>query len=416
MNVKEFCRIYQVDEKTALVIGNEWWRSESELPESGPEFLKPENLRENFRYTGLEPEVLPLLEKMAERISADPNLVLLAWHTYRTLTAYENLRFREWSRFDELFDGDGGLFFLLIACSIPVLVRERLGRLGIPEQYMCCCSRIRGYFDTFMSGYGKQGLNPSQLHWLRHYIDGKVFRVGRFEYALAKAENYNTVVFRHRLTGMVVAVPGPCEQRFDKDGYVLYAEDDGPAFRGAFAEVDGVVSAIPFNPRGVAEHRLVRLPMAEWEMVVAPGAEVLGLHIPEGGKMTPEVCRESFEQAFEFFGKYFPDHDFRGIFSSSWIFYPYYEQVLPDSNLAAFMRELYLFPAQSSSVDGVYFIFGRDTGDFRSYPRDNSVRRAMLDVLQNGGRLRRGGMFFLKNELPLFGSQPYRKMKTGIEK
>ncbi len=79
------------------------------------------------------------------------------------------------------------------------------------------------------------------------------------------------------------------------------------------------------------------------------------------------------------------------------------------------MRELYLFPVRSSGNDGVYFIFGRADGDYRDYPRDNSVRRAMLDVLQPGGRLRCGGMFFLADELALFGQQPYRNMKKEIE-
>lgn len=415
MNIQEFRRKFRVEEKTAPVIGCEWWRSESELPEAGPEFLRPENLKENFGCTGLAPEVLPLLEEMTARINADPDLVLLAWHTHRSLAVYENLRFREWSRFDELFDGQGGLFYLLIACSIVPCVRAKLRELGIPEEYIAACSRIRGYYDTFMNGYGKPGLNPSQLHWLRHYINGAVFRIGRFEYMPVKAEQYNAVVFRNRRSGEVMAVPGPREFVFDRDGYVLYPDEHEGAFRGAFTCVDKVVRAVPYHPRGFAEQRLVELPADEWEMAVSPESEVLGLHIPEGGRMTPEVCRESFELAFEFFGRYFPDRDFRGIFCASWIFYPYYEQVLPDSNLAAFMRELYLFPARSGGRDGVYFIFGRDDGDFRDYPRDNSVRRAMLDVLQNGGRLRSGGMFFLKDELPLFGRQPYRKMKKEIE-
>ncbi len=72
------------------------------------------------------------------------------------------------------------------------------------------------------------------------------------------------------------------------------------------------------------------------------------------------------------------------------------------------MRELYLFPAISTGNDGVYFIFGRHDGDYKDYPRDNSVRRAMLDVLQNGGKLRSGSMFFLEEDMAHFGQQPYR--------
>ncbi len=415
MNISEFCRVYRVDEACALAMGRNWWRSQSEIPASGPEFLKPETLRENFRHTGLVPEALGLLEEMNARINADPQLVQLAWHAHRCLVVYDQINFREWSDFEELFAGKGGLFYLLIACSVPPFVRAKLGELGIPEEYLCCCTRIRGYYDTYMSGYGKPGLNRTQLHWLRHYIDGTVFRVGRFEYMLAKAHHYNAIVFRHRRDGRIQAVPGPLENLFDKDGYVLFPDDKQAAFCGSFVRAGGTVMAIPYNPDGVAENRIIELPESDWEVVVRADSDVLGVHIPEGGKMTPELCGESFRLAFEFFGKYFPQMDFQAIFCASWIFYPYYEQVLPESNLAKLMRELYLFPRPSSGHDGVYFIFGREKGDYMEYPRDNSMRRAMLDVLQNGGRLRSGGMFFLKEHLPLFGQSPYRKMQKNIE-
>ena len=74
------------------------------------------------------------------------------------------------------------------------------------------------------------------------------------------------------------------------------------------------------------------------------------------------------------------------------------------------MRELYLIPWTSCGTDGFYFLFGRDYDKQETYPRDTSVRRAMLDELESGGSLRTGGMFFLAEHIDLFGQKPYRGM------
>ena len=50
-------------------------------------------------------------------------------------------------------------------------------------------------------------------------------------------------------------------------------------------------------------------------------------------------------------------------------------------------------------------------GDPLSYPADNSMRRAMLDVLREGGILKRGGMVLPAADLKFFGTQHYRKQQ-----
>ena len=73
------------------------------------------------------------------------------------------------------------------------------------------------------------------------------------------------------------------------------------------------------------------------------------------------------------------------------------------------MRQLYLSPWPSSGRDGLFFIFGHDNGDLKTYPRDNSIRRAMLDILDSGQKLRCGGMFILSENISSFGEEHYRK-------
>ena len=77
--------------------------------------------------------------------------------------------------------------------------------------------------------------------------------------------------------------------------------------------------------------------------------------------------------------------------------------------MVLWQRELYLYPIPSGDRSGLRFIFGRDNIDIATAPRDTSLRRALLDHLQAGGRLIHGGMFFLCEDFEDFGSQVYQR-------
>jgi hypothetical protein len=135
---------------------------------------------------------------------------------------------------------------------------------------------------------------------------------------------------------------------------------------------------------------------------------MIDMHIPAGGGMTPERALDSFQKAVAFFSRKNPGK-FREIFiCHSWIFNTQFEEKMPDSNLAKLMRECYLFPHDSSGRDGMFFLFGRDYENLSQAPRDSSQRRAMLEILESGERLRTGGMLLFAEDLPRFGTQCYR--------
>lgn len=135
--------------------------------------------------------------------------------------------------------------------------------------------------------------------------------------------------------------------------------------------------------------------------------------------MTLEACRESMARAFEFFGRFFPGAQKDIIMCCSWIFNTDLEEKLPDSNLARFMRELYLFPAPSWGAPGFFFVFCREPHEFGSLaeaPRNTRLERFMLETLENGRKLRNGGMFFCREDMPRFGTQQYRAAWAGAAK
>ncbi|MEM2885352.1 MAG: hypothetical protein QXF24_04605 [Thermoproteota archaeon] len=137
---------------------------------------------------------------------------------------------------------------------------------------------------------------------------------------------------------------------------------------------------------------------------------VLEMHIPAGARITLDVCAESFREAKRFFQRHYPTPAARAIVSSSWMFSPLLNQLLPaDSNLVRFMRELYLYPTNSRSRSGPWFVFLQEQFDPATAPRKTRLQRAILDHLQAGNFWRDGGMFFMLDDLEHFGSQWYQK-------
>ena len=220
------------------------------------------------------------------------------------------------------------------------------------------------------------------------------------------------VAYRHRQSRVVVALAEE-GTRFDEQGFLAF--DDQPvSITARLVIADDTVTGTPYSPFGHAESRQVELPLCDWEQALAPGDQILEVHIPAGGDMTPENCLASMQQALAFFPRYFADKPFTGFACGSWILNPELEHIYrPDSNMVLWQRELYLFPA-SGGRGSIYFTFGRDDVDFATAPRDTSLRRALLDHLAAGGRFLGGGMFVLQEDFEQFGSQVYRRRWPSV--
>jgi hypothetical protein len=157
----------------------------------------------------------------------------------------------------------------------------------------------------------------------------------------------------------------------------------------------------------------IELDPNEWEEALAPGDPVLDLHIPAGGGMHLAVAKESFERAFRFFSDRF---GFRAgaVVCRSWIFNTQLEERLPESNLAALMRNVYLLPCRSSGTDGLFFVFCRTYERLDDYPQNTRLERTLVDVLRGGGRLRSAGMLLMREDVSSLGSETYRHAWTAF--
>lgn len=392
-------------------LSEHWEDSLATQPETIP-FLEPLALREWIDWCGLDPSAAEQIEEAARRIAGDADLRAIAWHCWRRLYVHtETWGFDRWPTLRGQLGELAGCFPLILGLSMVPLTRETHAALGVSEETTRqTCREVacfaNNHYDWTEGRFW--GLIVGQLFWLRHYPAGRLFRLGRFEHMLQPFRG-GVVVYRERESGDVVAL-AEAGGSYNREGYVPYEDQPDPeGFTTTLEERPEAVVGHPVDPAGTVCRQRARLDLARWERVLAKGDWVLDMHIPSGGKMDPETCAQSLSEALAFFDATFPDHRARGFQCVSWIYNPQLPEMLgAEANLVRHLREVYLNPCGSSGRDGLFFLFYTDEVDPATARRDTSIRRAFLEWLASGRRLRSSAMFLLREDLAHYGRDGYR--------
>lgn len=117
-------------------------------------------------------------------------------------------------------------------------------------------------------------------------------------------------------------------------------------------------------------------------------------HIPSGERLTPDMCMESLDKAYEFFKKDLKD-DILPVVCLSWLIYPnYLGKVFPEeSNLEKFAK---MFEVIDVIETGREFgdcarVFGLPfEGTTKGFPSDNSLRRNFIEYINSGAGFGKG--------------------------
>ncbi len=367
------------------------------VDEAGPaDFLEPGFVMRYGSMAGFKPEELEHLTVFARKLKVMPFACPLAVHASRVFREGDAGRFQRWPENIPALGAESGMFYLLVGLSIIPDYFITLERLGIPAKYAVAAatrfSTLTGYFAE--RNQGAFGILPRSLPFMRNYRNGTHFRIGRFDFQESVYPANFPRLFRKRgngenallcAPGALVAADGLLVRRGHPESEAVFVSEftETPDFwRGSAVASDGRIS---FGPP-------VELSKQEWEPVVSPGMSVAGIHIPSGGGMTPEVVDSTLAEAREFFTRY--RKPVPVFMCASWILNTDLAEQMPQSNLALFQKRGFLFPVLSSQngMDGLFFVFGRDDNRFSEYPRDNSLRRALLAILASGRLLRSGGI------------------------
>jgi hypothetical protein len=410
MTLDDFCTQMGFDNTAKRILEDAW--SDARQTDCMPDFMRMDFCRNYYPLTGGDPEVLERMETVSRITEHNPAAIRYAYLLHDSIFLRKSpLSFGTMPLPEKIFGENAGVFCLMVAVSALPLIEKTMELLNIPLSYAHDIAKwLGGTIQIFKSGHnGLPGFNLQQASWIRDYIDGKLFRIGRFEYLMHPCPEWVPAIYRNRKDGSLMVL---CRDkwRFTADGRrPRTTTPESEIVTTKLKILDGRVTGTPISPRGeVLLGRKVTIGLDEWDGICLPWELVPSIHIPGGGGMTPEAAGNSMREAKEFFRKYFKQ-DIKIFVCASWILNPDWEEELPDSNLTKFMRELYLTPGWDiSGLDGLFFIFGRSDGDPLTYPADNSVRKAFHRLFAAGKPPRSGAMFFLTEHLDQFGTQYYR--------
>ena len=413
MTIDDFCAAMGFGAAEKHLLEEIWDEAVKTAPADLPVFMTMDFCRNYYPMTGGDLKHLTRMEEVCRIVEQTPEAALYAWILHYGLFlrgAQANLRNLPLP--SGVFGENAGIFQLMVAVSAIPLIEKTPERMKIPHSYALDIAKwIGGTIGLFETGNnGIPGHTLQQTSWIRNYIDGRLFRIGRFEFLMHEYPLWMPAVYRNRKDGSLMVL---CRDgwRFLPDGCrPKRGTPDSEVVVTRLKIMDNHVTGTPVTPRGeVLLGRKVTIDLADWEALCNPWELTPSIHIPAGGGMKPELTKASLIEAKEFFRKYFKQ-DIRMFICHSWILNPDWESELPDSNLAKFMREGYMTPGlESDGRDGVFFVFGRtDNDDPLTYPAVTSIQKAFHRILKSGRRLRSGAVLFLTDKLDRFGTQYYR--------
>ena len=362
-------------------------------------FLQEDFIRHYYPIAQLPEDKMAFVIQKAAEFNADKMRRLLCWYMYNNFSEIHIRDYRPFPEFIFQIGYDSGILYLLVLLSLIPKLEERAVRENFPMRYAHdAASRIGTFPVYFAQAFkGRFGIRARSLHFMLNFKDHPMYRIGRFDFILEQAENRFPHVYSRN--GEFVLFCGD-NWRMDSSGERLapHVEPQPGEFVTRFSDDGKFVRGFIINQeRGFAQSAESVIPRSELEHIASPGDWVLHIHIPAGGKMTPEVCRSSCIEALEFFAAHYPESPVKAIFTISWIGNDAWLDYIPNSNMAALIRSCALFPSPHSNNAGLFFVFGRDDSDFSSYPRTKSLERAVLDCIADQRPLRAPGMLF-----PLF--------------
>ena len=108
----------------------------------------------------------------------------------------------------------------------------------------------------------------------------------------------------------------------------------------------------------VYEPFLTRFDKKEWKVIYRPTDDVIIVHIPPKASFDRQCTIKSYKKAREMFKKCYPEYDFKGFVTDTWLFAPNLDKVLKEeSNIRAFRKDYIIFPAKCEGLDIFHYVF-----------------------------------------------------------
>ena len=287
--------------------------------------------------------------------------------------------------------------------------RKALRARGIPEIYdrdipeRMTRKQLKKYAET-------GDISFDDFPWDMNFYCCQIFFLDRF-YFIPYRWGDTPTAWRNRKNGKVTALWRGGD-RIRRDGQIngVNGVTDPEAFVTVYEETDDFVKGNRVRPEGFISSEVLTLDKKEWKKALGENDYLLALHIPGGEGYTPERVKNSCEEALAFYTKYYPEYDYKGIWSESWLYDPGLREILaPERNIIRVQKQFYCYPTEEGDRMIRLEVLGDENADHRTLTPRNSLERGMFKVWDRGERFHTTGMFLLKEEVAHVGEAPYEQ-------
>lgn len=250
---------------------------------------------------------------------------------------------------------------------------------------------INIWVDNYYVQHGKYGFDEDI--WLVNHIHGDIFGLGRLQFAFGKYQSH-TEVYKYDEDILVVAVK---DTPINESGE--YADQDNVFIKAKYEKLDGdILSAHLVNTEtGIIDLTPSNIDLSKYKLLLKPGDDILGVHIPASGKMDYDECLKSFDLARVFFPKHFPEFNFKAFTCDSWLLSNEIKGIVSEnSNIYKFSSLFTKYISKGTHPFIYKWIFGFDCEDVAKMQPTSSMAKKVQQLVLSGGDIYSRGGFILR--------------------
>ncbi len=271
--------------------------------------------------------------------------------------------------------------FVGLIAMLPLMkhtLEEMQGR-GICEEV------IRANFKSFELAidihklrFGWPAFSQTYFWWQQYYLDADIIDFGGFNFELVHELPPNMVLLKQKESGEQVVLI--YNIKMHREGMVLgsadYTDEAGSYF-AEFVETEDYFEGYPVGEDGFCTRQKCRYAKSEYEIVLRPGDEAIGVHIPRNAKLKGTDFVDACEGARERLAKWYPEFEPKAFVCFSWLMDPRIDGVCGGAPaIKNFQSNFKPFPVFSKGEEVFDFVFLRKYENYDDLPEDTRLMKA----------------------------------------
>ena len=306
------------------------------------------------------------------------------------------------AQMEELGEQQGeqmGMLFAAMFLARYEQLEQVFARRKIPGKYkqgaLMLYKQLLQKSKNFYGTFGLRGMYRSEYS---RFLRADKYVLGRLTFEVTKFNPPYYAVYRDRETGdsIPVAQPG---YFYMPNGRQKTDDYQGELFEPYLKQTGDLLECFTFDEKlGHLLPDAITFDLTRYEIALQAGDDILSVHIPENGPMTPELVDEAFAIAEEFFPAHYPEKTFRAYICSSWLLNTDFQKLLnPESNILRYQERFRIVTTSTNWYSIYWHIFGiQQFIPHEQLQPKNRFQQTLLDWVRAGNTLYNGNGYILK--------------------